>query len=166
VGIDALMIRDTRREHKRLFGRIAYLWTAAVHLVGFQPRRFVLTIDGRRAERTRASQVVVANSGVLGQPPLRWGPDIRPDDGRLDVCIVRARNLVDYLKISWYVVNGQHRRSPNVRYLGVRHSVAIANRRRKLPVQGDGEIIGTTPVVVEVVPQALAVLVPAWPVPE
>jgi YegS/Rv2252/BmrU family lipid kinase len=162
VGIDALMIRDTRREHKQRFGRMAYLWTAAVHLLGFQRRRFVLSIDGR-VERVRASQIVVANSGVLGQPPLRWGPDIRPDDGRLDVCIVRARNLVDYLKIFWYVVSGQHHRSPNVRYLGARSSVTIANRRGRLPVQGDGEIIGTTPVTVEVVQQAVAVLVPAGP---
>ena len=29
VGLDAAMIRDTPGEHKRRFGRVAYLWTAA-----------------------------------------------------------------------------------------------------------------------------------------
>jgi YegS/Rv2252/BmrU family lipid kinase len=158
VGIDALMIRDTRREHKRRFGRVAYLWTAMTRLLGFQPRRFTLTTDGHE-KRTRASQIVVANCGILGQPPFRWGPDIRPDDGRLDVCIVRARNLTDYLRISWYVLTGQHRRSPNVRYLAARRQVNIASAH-PLPVQGDGEIIGETPVNIEVVPRAVAVIIP------
>jgi diacylglycerol kinase family enzyme len=159
VGIDALMIRDTRREDKRRFGRIAYLWTASTHLLGFQPGRFVVEADGRR-QRARASQVVVANSGILGQPPFRWGPDIRPNDGRLDVCIIRARTLLDYARLGWYVLTAQHHRSPNVRYLAVRHAVAISSRR-PLPVQGDGEILGETPVTVEVVPGAVAVIVPA-----
>jgi diacylglycerol kinase (ATP) len=159
VGIDALMIRDTKREHKRRFGRLAYLWTAATRLVGFQPRRFVVVTDGRE-KRVRASEIVVANCGILGQPPFRWGPDIRLDDGRLDVCVVRARNLVDYLKISWYVITARHKRSPNVRYLSARRNVAIA-ARRPLPVQGDGEIIGETPVTVDVVPNAVVVIVPA-----
>jgi YegS/Rv2252/BmrU family lipid kinase len=159
VGIDALMIRDTQREHKRRFGRAAYLWTAATHLLGFQPRRFALVIDGR-PRRARASQIVVANSGILGQPPFRWGPDIRPDDGRIDVCIVRARNLIDYGKLAWYVVSGQHRQSPNVRYFTAKQSITIASRRA-LPVQGDGEIIGETPAEIAVAPQAVAVIVPA-----
>ena len=158
VGIDALMIRDTLREHKRRFGRVAYLWTAATRLLGFQPRRFEL-VHRWPAARARASQIVVANSGVLGQPPFRWGPDIRPDDGRIDVCIVRAWNLVDYLKLSWHVLAGQHRQSPNVRYSGANQSVTIATRR-PLPVQGDGEIIGETPVEIAVVPSAVTVIVP------
>jgi YegS/Rv2252/BmrU family lipid kinase len=159
VGIDALMIRDTRREHKRRFGRIAYVWTALTWLSGFQPRRFSITIDGQE-RRFRASQVVVANSGVLGQPPFRWGPDIRPDDGRLDVCVIRARNLIDYVKLFWHVIRGQHRLSPNVRCFETRHRVTIATRR-PLPVQGDGEVLGETPVEVVVVPRAVVVVVPA-----
>jgi YegS/Rv2252/BmrU family lipid kinase len=159
VGIDALMIRDTHREHKRRFGRIAYLWTAATRLLGFQPLRFVLVIDGRR-QRARASQVVVANSGILGQPPFRWGPDIRPDDGRVEVCIVRARALLDYFKIGWNVLTGQHRMSPGFRYHAVRSAVRITTRRPH-PVQGDGEIIGETPIDIAVVPGAVSVIVPA-----
>jgi diacylglycerol kinase (ATP) len=158
VGIDALMIRDTGREAKRRFGRVAYLWTALTRLLGFQPRRFTVTADGRE-RRARASQIVVANCGILGQPPLRWGPDIRPDDGLLDVCIIRARSLIDYIKILAYVIAGRHHRSPHVRYLKARHRVSVA-AGHPLPVQADGEIIGETPVTVEVVPEAVAVVVP------
>jgi YegS/Rv2252/BmrU family lipid kinase len=158
VGIDALMIRDTKREAKQRFGRIAYLWTAFTRLLGFQPRLFLLECDGRPI-RARASQVVVANCGILGQPPFRWGPDIRIDDGRIDVCIVRARTLWDYVTLARLVVLGQHKQSPNVRYLTAKDRVAIATQR-PLPVQADGEIIGETPVEVTVVPRALRVVVP------
>src|SRR5205807_1616439 len=112
VGVDALMIRDTKREHKRRFGRVAYLWMAFTRLIGFQPQRFLLEVDGQRSRR-RASQVVLANVGTLGQSPFRWGPDIRPDDGRLDVCIVRARTALDYLRLAWNVMWGQHQRDRN-----------------------------------------------------
>jgi diacylglycerol kinase (ATP) len=159
VGIDALMIRDTRREQKRRWGRVAYLWTAAKQLAGFPPRRFTVTADGRRV-RLHASEVLVANGGILGQPPFRWGPDIRPDDGRVDVCIVRARTVWDYLVLGWHVLLGQHRRDPRVRYLPARRRVTVA-AKHPMPVQADGEIIGETPVEVEVVPAAVQVVVPA-----
>jgi diacylglycerol kinase (ATP) len=158
VGIDALMIRDTGREAKRRFGRIAYIWTALTRLLGFQPRKFLLAVDGRK-RHFRASQVLVANGGILGQPPFRWGPGIRPDDGRLDVCIVRARTLLDYLRLAWHVLTGQHKKSPNVKYLASHRDILI-DTKHPLPVQADGEIIGETPVRVVAAPGAIQVVVP------
>ena len=159
VGIDSLMIRDTTTEHKRRFGRVAYLWTACGPLLGFQPRRFRLTIDGKEPRLTRATQVLVANCGMLGQPPFRWGPDIRPDDGRIDLCVIRARHLFNYVALAWHVLLGQHRRDRNVRYEVVERAVKI-EASRPLPVQADGEIIGDTPVEVTLVPRAVRVIVP------
>lgn len=158
VGIDALMIRDTPDENKRRFGRVAYLWTAFTRLLGFQPRRFLLDVDG--SSRTiRASQIIVANSGTLGQPPLRWGPNIRPDDGAVDVGIVRARTLWDYVRLAWHVLRHDHESDPNVRYWICREATTITNAgKQPLPVQGDGEIVGETPVTIQVVPRAVKVV--------
>jgi diacylglycerol kinase (ATP) len=158
VGLDALMIRDTSTEQKRRFGKAAYLWTAITRLAGHQPRRFFLEIDGR-AIKTRASQVIVANVGTLGQPPFRWGPDIRLDDGVLDVCVSKAKTLFHYLALFWHVVRHKHKADPNVRYFRASKFAAIATARPQ-PVQADGELIGETPVRVEVVPGAVKVVVP------
>lgn len=158
VGLDAEMIRDTSGEQKRRFGRVAYLWTAARRLLGVQRRRFTLTADGETT-RPRALQVLVANCGTLGARPFRWGPDIRPDDGRLDVCVIRARTLLHFLTLGWHFALGQHRRNPNVRYLSAARSVTIATPK-PLPVQADGEIVGQTPVTVRLSPGALRVVVP------
>jgi YegS/Rv2252/BmrU family lipid kinase len=158
VGIDSLMIRDTDRAAKRRFGRAAYLWTALKWLIGYQPRRFTIAVDGRRL-RPRAAQVLIANGGVLGMPPFSWGPHIRPDDGRIDVCVVSAHALTDYLRVGWQVLIGHRQRSQNIRYYSAERSVII-DADRPLPVQADGEILGETPVQVQVVPDAVAVVVP------
>jgi diacylglycerol kinase (ATP) len=163
IGIDALMIRDTKREDKRRFGRVAYLWTGFTRLIGFQPRRFSISVDDRPS-RARASEVVLANCGTLGQPPLRWGPNIRPDDGRITVCVIRARTLIDYLVLAGHVVLGRPRSSRHVTYLVAERTVAVA-ADKPLPVQADGEIIGETPIEVKVVPGDVRVVVPEEGIP-
>lgn len=158
VGLDALMIRDTERAAKRRFGRAAYLWTAAKQLAGFQPQRFTIMADDKRI-RPRASQVLIANGGVLGVPPLTWGPHIRPNDGKIDVCVVSARTLLDYLGLIWHTLLGQQHRDRNVRYLAAERLIVVS-ADKPLPVQADGEIIGETPLRIEVVPRALRVIAP------
>jgi len=159
IGIDSLMIRDTDRQSKRRFGRAAYMWTAFTRLIGYQPMRFTILADGKRI-RPRASQVLIANGGVLGMPPFRWGPNIRPDDGKIDVCIVSARTALDYFGLIWHTLLGQQRRDRNVRYLTAERSIVIS-ADQPLPIQADGEIIGDTPIQIQVIPDALVVIVPA-----
>ena len=84
---------------------------------------------------------------------------MRVDDGRIEVCILRARTLLDYLSVGWNVVRGRHRDERNIQYLTARGAVAI-HTERPIPVQGDGEVIGETPLEVQVVPGALRVVVP------
>jgi diacylglycerol kinase family enzyme len=162
VGLDSLMIRDTDTESKQRLGRLAYLWTAAKGLSGFQPRRFLLTIDDNSPRMVRASEVLVANVGTFGQPPFQWGPDIHPDDGELTVCVLRVRSLLDSIRLGVNVLRGAPRRDPSTRYFKARARVQIAMVRasKPLPVQGDGEIIGETPVEVHLQGAAVRVIVP------
>jgi YegS/Rv2252/BmrU family lipid kinase len=161
IGVDSLMIRDTKTSHKKRFGMLAYLWTAGTRLIGFQPHRFSISADGRRV-RPRAVQVLLANCGKLGASELRWGPDVCVHDGKIDICILRARSLLTYLIAGCNVALGRHREDRNIQYLTAEKVVAI-HADRPLPVQGDGEVIGNTPLEVQVVPRALRVLVPAEP---
>jgi diacylglycerol kinase family enzyme len=158
VGVSALMMRDTERDAKRRFGRFAYVWTGLTRLLGIQPHRFTVVVDGQ-VTCLRASEVVVANSGALGEPSLRWGPQVRLNDVRLDVCIVRAWTAADYLRVAWNVLRRRQDRDPNLRFLRAERSVTIS-ARRPLPMQGDGEFLGWTPVHVEVLPSAVRVIVP------
>ncbi len=157
VGITSLMQRDTTREAKRRFGRLAYFYTAARWAFGFQPRRFNIVIDGQR-HRLNASQVLIANGGEMGQAPFTWGPDIAPDDGVIDVCIINASTLRDYMLVGWSTLTGRHRQNRRLRYFKARRSISV-NTKRALPVQLDGELLGKTPMQVQVVPAAFRCVV-------
>jgi YegS/Rv2252/BmrU family lipid kinase len=158
VGLDAIVMRDTGREAKRRFGRLAYIWIGVARMFGHQPRRFTIVIDGKR-QRPRAAQVLVANGGTFGIPQLRWGQHIRPDDGHLDVCIIYARTLLDYLNILWHMLLRRQKRSRKIRYIAAYERVIISSDH-ELPVQADGEILDQTPVNVRVVPDAVRIVIP------
>jgi diacylglycerol kinase (ATP) len=158
IGLDALTIRDTARKAKRRFGRLAYAWAAFTRLIGYQPGRFRISVDDR-ANHPRASQVVLANCGTMCRLPLRWGSGIRPDDGRVEVCIIRARNLIDYVVLAAEVLSGRQRSSRHMTYMVARRDVLVA-ADITLPVQADGDIIGETPIRVRIMTGDMPVIVP------
>ena len=159
IGLDALIIEHTTREAQIKLGRLAYMLSLARKAMGHRSHRFTFDVDGNSL-RMRALQVVVANAGTLGTPPLSWGPDIAPSDGIVNLCVYSANGPTDYLKHAWVVLSGRHRRVAMRRCLPVRRSVRIQSRV-PLTAQGDGEIIGETPISVEVVPHAVRILVPS-----
>jgi hypothetical protein len=108
MGADARMIRDADRTLKNRMGVLAYVVAGLRHLT--DPRtHYTITVDGRRIER-RARTVMVANVGrITGGVELVPGAD--PEDGLLEVAIVRARNLWDLGLLAWSALRGQRPRN-------------------------------------------------------
>jgi diacylglycerol kinase family enzyme len=158
IGISGLIMRDTERTDKRRFGRVAYIWTGLRKLFGYQPHQFVLTIDGD-TRIVRASEIAIVNSGALGDPSLRWSPRAELDDGRIDVCVLRARSVLDYLSLATALVLGRHQEEPALSHYVAEHRVSV-DAGSELPVQADGEFIGQPPLEVTVVSSAVRVVVP------
>lgn len=158
VGITSLIHRDTDREQKRRFGRLAYIVTGARWLINFQPARFTIVADGVRHRRD-ASQVLIANGGALGGTAMRWAEKIDPADGRVDVCVLYAIGLRDYLRFGLAALIGRQSSLGRMTVYPARRQISL-NTRRPLPVQADGELVGTTPVQIEVVREAVEIIVP------
>jgi len=158
VGISSATVRDTSSADKRRFGRAAYVGTGLRELLGFRPCRFTVTVDGRTT-RVRATEITVANCDFIGDIPWPWAPDILLDDGKLDVCLVLVPTAGESIRSGLRVMRHRRKPVPNVRWLRARRSVKI-EANRVLPVQGDGDLIGETPVEVTVLPQAVRVVVP------
>lgn len=161
AGLTSLVHRDTPRAAKRRFGRLAYLATALRWIFDLQPMRFSLVVDGARY-RHDASSVVAANGTTLGAQPFRWTEDGDPGDGTVEVCLLRASALRDYLAVGWSALTRRHRFNPRIKIIKAQRTISISTRR-PMPVQGDGELIGDTPVQIEIVPAALKIVVPAEP---
>jgi YegS/Rv2252/BmrU family lipid kinase len=158
TGGNAQTIEQTGRKDKRRFGRLAYIYVMIKVVIGIQPHRFHLTVDGQQ-KHVRAADILITNIGTFNKP-LRWGRHIQPDDGEIDICIVRAKNLLDvalvFLDMVW---PGSPREDRNLRFLRAKESVQIKSDT-PLPVQGDGELLGKTPVDATVYAGVVKVFVP------
>src|SRR4029079_18605764 len=101
---------------------------------GQPPIRFTITLDGRRLVR-RAQTVLVANLGrITGGLELVPGAD--PEDGWLDVAVLRAQGPRELAIIAWRSLLGQRRSDPLLVILRGREIVIETERPQ--PVQLDG----------------------------
>jgi diacylglycerol kinase family enzyme len=169
VGINAAVIDRTSRLGKSLFGRTAYVGTAVWKVLQAKPRRLTIAIDGEACTYD-ATDVLISNCGMLVRVLHPNCPDVRADDGQVDVCIICMKVAIEY---PWYYFM----RSLFPRSLFPRHVNRIIHElpasrsvtihcESPIVVQADGDIIGTTPVTINVRPKALSVIVPSAPCAE
>ena len=112
AGFDARMIRDAGRDMKSRIGRVAYIYAAALNLSARRAKA-VIEVDGSRFFTGRISCVLVGNVGkVLGGVEAFSGA--RPDDGRLELGVVTARNPAEWARTMGRLVLGHPERSPFV----------------------------------------------------
>jgi diacylglycerol kinase family enzyme len=155
LGTDVDMVRDTSAGRKRALGMLAYVVSAARS--AWRRREYLVTadVDGVSVTR-RVTLAMVANAGALFGGRLHVGPGIRPDDGRLDLCLFSPASFRDVIGITWRVLRGDFSPHRAMRF--------IQGRRIRLSsdpptqVQADGDLGGRTPVTIEVLPGAGAFL--------
>ena len=158
IGFSSALIQHTSREDKRRLGVIAYFWRGVSVLIGFQPYRFNMLIDGRHYS-IRASEVFISDPYLLKDNILLKNFEIQFMKGRLVVFAIKARAFWDYLLLIGDILFGKPRRSHRIRTFQVEKQIEIS-ARWPLAAQADGEVIGKTPLVVQVVPEAIQILVP------
>ena len=159
AGVGSRTMEDVKREEKRHFGKLVDLWKGIKQIMEFRSYLFDIKIDGQPA-RFRASELMVANSASLGLKALQLDPSIRMDDGKLNVCRIYANTLGEYFKLVISMLRGDQKHNWNVLCMEASKEVEI-RCREKLPVQGDGDIIGRLPVTVKIVPKAVQIVTPA-----
>jgi YegS/Rv2252/BmrU family lipid kinase len=158
AGVGSRTMEDVKRDEKRRLGKLADIWKGLSQLMDFRSFPFEVRIDGKLA-RFRASELMVANSASLGLKVLQLDPDIRMDDGKMNVCRIYANNLGDYLRLAVSMLRGDKQHNWNVLCVEATQEVEIRSRER-LPVQGDGDVIGHLPVTVKILPNAVHIVAP------
>jgi diacylglycerol kinase (ATP) len=156
IGIDATVASEVRNEEKRRFGVLAYVLRMVGKLGSYRGTRAVISLDGRRI-KGRVLQVVVGNSRLYAGV-LQVTHQALIDDGMLDVCVIKGNYLYRLPLHTLAILLRRHTLNPELEYYRAR-SINIVTST-PLAVQVDGEAIGHTPLAVEVVPQALRVLIP------
>ena len=159
VGFDAEVMKATGKSQKRRWGKLAYVASAIRQARRVRNVAHEITLDGVRST-VQATQVFVANLGRIGvaiEPRLQ----VRPDDGLLDVIVVRASGPLPGLLAGWEALRqGDLGESSEGHVFRARaRKVKVRTEPSRL-VETDGSVVGTTPIRVSVRPAALTVVVP------
>ncbi len=157
AGFAARLMAETAQHHKRRFGMAAYLVRAMVMATDLVRAVARVEVDGTAYEG-RAVTVLVANCGQIIPGVLPLGHDIRPDDGVLDVAVLDADSLAGAMRLVWRLLQRRPDADPGITFH--RGGQVRISCEPPLMVQADGEILGATPMSVELVPRALTVFAP------
>jgi diacylglycerol kinase (ATP) len=136
-------------------GQMRYNLATIAELRTFTPIPYVVDLDGEE-HRFEAMMVAVGNGPSFGGG-LRITEGALLDDGLLDVVVILPMRKAGLVRTYPKLFKGTHTLHPNYRHYPAR-KVTIA--APGIVAYADGERIAALPLTVEVVPQALRVLVP------
>ncbi len=98
IGLDAKMIAHTNPRLKKAVGWLAYVDAVGRSLPELKPIKLRFSRDGSAERSTSAHTVIIGNCGALPGGILLM-PDAKPDDGLLDIAVLRPRGPFGWLKV-------------------------------------------------------------------
>ncbi len=152
VGLATELIGETPGDLKERFGSFGYVIYVLSNMADIKQSVFKLKIDGQEHE-LEAVACVVANCGTVGAVKLDVA--VSPDDGLLDVFVLpdtgsTLRSVAMQILRLQENIEAYHWQAKTIDITSVpQHTTRI-----------EGELLGETPVSIQVVPAALNVLVP------
>ena len=159
IGLDAAAARYASGIFRRIPGRLRYVLSALWALSSYAAPRVRAEFPGGTPPTIEARTLLTA---VLNTPTygagLRLAPGALIDDGMLDVVVVGDLKVFEVLELL-----------PRLLYSGELRSARVSRTRAgslrlvadpPCEFHGDGEILGQTPVDIEIVPAAVQVLAP------
>ena len=158
AGFAAEVIRKTGPRVKRLFGRrFSYSVGLFRALASFRAPEFSVKWDGGE-KRGRMFQVCAGNTEFGAGGVMRISPGARPDDGLLNISLVGALGRLQIVRRFPSILSGRYVEDERVDYFtGKRLEIDAVPPAE---IQADGDIIGTTPAAIELLPGALRLVTP------
>lgn len=153
-------LRHMTADVKRLWGPLCYLRGVVDVIRDLEVFDIEVTCDGGDSESFETLNIFVANGRFSGGGML-VSPHARPDDGLLDVVIVRNGEPVEIAMLSSRYLFTQFLEHELIEYRRAR-TLTITSREpgQQMPLTADGDDAGETPLEVTVEPQSLRVVVP------
>ena len=153
IGLDASVVRRVQPSLKKRIGKGAFWISGLSHLATWNPRPFILEINGHKYTSTFAAIGKAAKYGG----DLAITPGARLDQPEFEICIIETKSRLRYLRLLSHAMrNGMPRNAPEVQFVN-----AVSVRAHgDAHVQIDGELIGHLPMRFEIAPHSLQIIVP------
>jgi YegS/Rv2252/BmrU family lipid kinase len=157
AGFDASMIQQADGSLKERLGRVAYVWTGSQQLRA-KSFKANIEVDGVPWYAGAASCILVGNVGRLFGG-VEVFADARPDDGRLELGVVNADGVTDWVRTLARTAVGQAERAPLVQATSAKKIKVKLNRKVLYEIDGgDREKVKSFGIKVE--PAAVTICLP------
>jgi YegS/Rv2252/BmrU family lipid kinase len=154
VGLDAQVVKETSGNLKRNFGPLSYLISAAQIAARKPPKLFIESED---ASVNEGSFVLIGNGRRYGGP-FPFFKQAVMDDGLLDVIVFKQLGYLEIIRYLQDVFFSSQIDLPEVEYFQTR-KVRVTSEQ-DVPVELDGELVGSCPVEFQMRERTLRVLAP------
>jgi YegS/Rv2252/BmrU family lipid kinase len=156
AGMSAAVAQRANAMSKALGGKATFLYALTRVFLEWENTTVSVQLDDERREG-RMHDVIVANGRWHGGG-MMLAPEAQPDDALFDVVLIGDVTKRDFVTTAPKIYKGTYLAHPKVELLRSR-SVAV-DAPEHLPIELDGEQVGTTPARFEIAPAALRVRVP------
>jgi diacylglycerol kinase (ATP) len=158
VGLEAEITRVADRAQKDRMGALAYVSATVQAWNQANISRYRLRMDGERVIEIEGLACMVANAGTLGVPGLAISPQVRIDDGLLDVFVIRRADLAELGSLAASMMGSQAPEPNRLPHWQCKTLAVEADPPQG--IEADGEHLGMTPANVSLIPGAIRVIVP------
>jgi diacylglycerol kinase (ATP) len=157
AGLDSRLFAETNPALKRKVGWLAYV-PPTIRNLRLPPVTFRIETE-QTTQTVESPLILIANGGGLMAAGFQIYPDIRNDDGLLDVLIFTPNSGVATLRTLGRAVTRSLQHSPYVARLRAKQVELDADPAQ--PVQIDGDVALKTPVSFKIRDSGLRIVVPA-----
>jgi diacylglycerol kinase (ATP) len=151
-GIAAVVVQRFQSHHKWLGGFLGFGLTAVSAAARHREQVMTVEIDGRTVATAPFLGVVVSNGGYAGGG-MNFAPGAVVDDGLFDIVLIHKQSIPSRLINFPRIYFGTH---INLSWIShFRGRTISVSSDEKVPVESDGELLGTLPCTIEVLPKSL-----------
>lgn len=154
-GFSGEVTAGMTKDVKRVWGPLAYLRSAVGPMTEATVYNVSLRFDHGPAEKLAVHNVVVANGRTSGGG-LMIAPLANPEDGLLDVVLIRAGGVLDMSVVAARLMAGDYHDDEFVNLRQCKHLELTSDT--PMPVSLDGDVIEGASFKFAIVPRALRVL--------
>jgi YegS/Rv2252/BmrU family lipid kinase len=161
IGFEAETVDRTDRESKNRLGLLAYI-LAGMEQLG-QMTQFDAEIEtDDKIIHVTAAAITIANAAPPTSILAQGSAGVIFDDGLLDVTIIAPANLTGAIAVSYELLTsalkGDATTRSDIGYLRTKKLTITTEPPQKVVI--DGEVRGTTPVMIECIPNGLTIFSP------
>lgn len=161
TGFEAETAAHVTRQDKDRLGLLAYGISGLRILAQTKPVEYLISLDGQSPVRVEGIMAFVTATGAL-----TWisglavmNEEIRPDDGLLYAGVLRPLNPERVLSSVANLITGSGLPPESIIYFTARKRIVVDSRTPQ-QTQIDGDPLGTTPIIADLLPKALQIVVP------